>query len=263
MLQNLFDSHGHYDDPRFDEDRRELLLSMKDHGIVRLMNIGNNTTANVAGIELAKQYDFIYCTTGIHPDQSAEIYAQNSRAYLDVLAEQSKFEKCQAIGEIGLDYYYEDVPRTKQQEAFRLQMELARELDMPVIIHQRDAYEDTLKIVDQFPSVKGVFHCFSGSLEYAKEVVKRGWCVGFTGVITFKNARKAVEVAQWVPLDRLLIETDCPYMAPEPFRGRRCDSTMVSKMAEKIAQLRGLPVEQIAKITRENAMRVFRMEAPV
>jgi len=111
--------------------------------------------------------------------------------------------------------------------------------------------------------VKGVFHCFSGSLEYAKEVVKRGWCVGFTGVITFKNARKAVEVAQWVPLDRLLIETDCPYMAPEPFRGRRCDSTMVSKMAEKIAQLRGLPVEQIAKITRENAMRVFRMEAPV
>ena len=142
-------------------------------------------------------------------------------------------------------------------------MELARELDMPVIIHQRDAYEDTLKIVDQFPSVKGVFHCFSGSLEYAKEVVKRGWCVGFTGVITFKNARKAVEVAQWVPLDRLLIETDCPYMAPEPFRGRRCDSTMVSKMAEKIAQLRGLPVEQIAKITRENAMRVFRMEAPV
>ena len=138
-------------------------------------------------------------------------------------------------------------------------MELARELDLPVIIHQRDAYEDCLRIVDEFPTVKGVFHCFSGSVEYAKEVVKRGWSVGFTGVITFKNARKAVEVAQWVPLNRLLIETDCPYMAPEPFRGRRSDSTMVPKMAEKIAELRGLPLETVAKATRKNAIDLFRI----
>ena len=136
-------------------------------------------------------------------------------------------------------------------------MALAEELKMPVIIHQRDAYEDCLKIVDEFPEVKGVFHCFSGSVEYAKEVLKRGYYMGFTGVITFKNARKAVEVAEYAPLNRLLLETDCPYMAPEPFRGKRCDSTMLPKMAEKIAELRGLPVEEIAKITRENAMKLF------
>ena len=138
-----------------------------------------------------------------------------------------------------------------------MQLQLARELDLPVIIHQRDAYEDCLKIVDEFPETRGVFHCFSGSVEYAKEVLKRGFYIGFTGVITFKNARKAVEVAEYAPLNRLLLETDCPYMAPEPFRGKRSDSTMLPKMAEKIADLRGLPLEQIAKITRENAMRVF------
>ena len=255
----FFDSHAHYDNRRFQEDQAALLSSMAECGIGRIMNVGCDLTSSLQSIRLAEQYEFIYASVGSHPDDADKVDAGLVEMYRNL----ASHPKVLAIGEIGLDYYYEDVPRTKQQEAFRLQMELARELDMPVIIHQRDAYEDTLKIVDQFPSVKGVFHCFSGSLEYAKEVVKRGWCVGFTGVITFKNARKAVEVAQWVPLDRLLIETDCPYMAPEPFRGRRCDSTMVSKMAEKIAQLRGLPVEQIAKITRENAMRVFRMEAPV
>jgi len=255
----FFDSHAHYDNRRFQEDQAALLGSMAECGIGRIMNVGCDLTSSLQSIRLAEQYEFIYASVGSHPDDADKVDAGLVEMYRNL----ASHPKVLAIGEIGLDYYYEDVPRTKQQEAFRLQMELARELDMPVIIHQRDAYEDTLKIVDQFPSVKGVFHCFSGSLEYAKEVVKRGWCVGFTGVITFKNARKAVEVAQWVPLDRLLIETDCPYMAPEPFRGRRCDSTMVSKMAEKIAQLRGLPVEQIAKITRENAMRVFRMEAPV
>ena len=254
----LFDSHAHYDARRFAEDQREVLAALQPPGIGRIMNIGCDLESSLRSIRLAEEYDFIYAAVGSHPDDAASVD--------DVLVERYRNlagrDKVMAIGEIGLDYYYEDVPRAKQQEAFRMQMALAAELDMPVIIHQRDAYEDALRIVDEFPTVKGVFHCFSGSLEYAKEVIKRGYYIGFTGVITFKNARKAVEVAQWAPLDKLLLETDCPYMAPEPFRGRRCDSTMLPKMAEKIAELRGLPVEQIAKITRENALRLFRMEEP-
>lgn len=251
----FFDSHAHYNTHRFQEDQAELLGSMAKHGIGLIMNVGCDLTSSLQSIRLAEQYDFIYASVGSHPDDADHVHG----ALVEMYRNLASHPKVMAIGEIGLDYYYEDVPRAQQQEAFRLQMALAQELQLPVIIHQRDAYEDTLRIVDEFPDVKGVFHCFSGSLEYAKEVVKRGWCVGFTGVITFKNARKAVEVAQWAPLDRLMIETDCPYMAPEPFRGRRSDSTMVPKMAEKIAELRGIPVERIAKITRENAMRVFRI----
>jgi len=252
----FFDSHAHYNTRRFQEDQAQLLESMADHGIGLIMNVGCDLTSSLQSIRLAEQYEFIYASVGSHPDDADHVDAGLVEMYRNL----ADHPKVMAIGEIGLDYYYEDVPRAQQQEAFRLQMELARELDLPAIIHQRDAYEDTLRIVDQFPTVKGVFHCFSGSLEYANEVVKRGWSVGFTGVITFKNARKAVEVAQWVPLDRLLIETDCPYMAPEPYRGRRSDSTMVPKMAEKIADLRGLPLETVAKATRENAMRVFRIQ---
>lgn len=260
MLQNLFDSHGHYDDPRFDEDRRELLLSMKDHGIVRLMNIGNNTRANAAGIELAKQYDFIYCTTGIHPDQSLEIFNQNSPAYLDVLAQQSQFEKCQAIGEIGLDYYYDDnAPRDIQKIIFEQQLALAKDLKLPVVIHSRDAAQDTMDLLKKYRP-KGIVHCFSGSADMAKEVVKLGMYVGFTGVITFKNARRAIEAASEVPLNRLLIETDCPYMAPEPFRGKRCDSTMVERMAMKLAEIKNIDAQQMANITCENAFTVYEME---
>ncbi len=259
MLQNLFDSHGHYDDPRFDEDRHELLTSMKDHGIVRIMNIGNNTTANIAGMELAKQYDFIYCTTGIHPDQSLEIYNQNSLAYLDVLAEQSKFEKCMAIGEIGLDYYYDDnAPRDIQKIIFEQQLALAKDLNLPVVIHSRDAAQDTIDLLKKYQP-KGIVHCFSGSAEMAKEVVKLGMYVGFTGVITFKNARRAIEAATEVPLNRLLIETDCPYMAPEPFRGKRCDSTMVERMAMKLAEIKGIDPQEMANITCENAFHVYNM----
>ncbi len=259
MLHNLFDSHGHYDDPRFDEDRAQLLSSMKEHGIVRIMNIGNNTTANIAGIELAKQYDFIYCTTGIHPDQSLEIYNQNSLAYLDVLAQQSQFEKCMAIGEIGLDYYYDDnAPRDIQKIIFEQQLALAKDLNLPVVIHSRDAAQDTVDLLKKYQP-KGIVHCFSGSAEMAKEVVKLGMYVGFTGVITFKNARRAIEAASEVPLDRLLIETDCPYMAPEPFRGKRCDSTMVERMAMKLAEIKGIDAQQMADITCENAFTVYNM----
>ena len=252
-----FDSHAHYDARRFREDQKEILAQMEPNGIRRIMNIGCDLASSHTSIALAEEYEFIYAAVGSHPDDAAAV----DEARIEEYRRLAKHPKVKAIGEIGLDYYYEDVPRQKQQEAFRMQMALAEELEMPVIIHQRDAYEDCLKIVDEFPKVKGVFHCFSGSVEYAKEVLKRGYYMGFTGVITFKNARKAVEVAEYAPLNRLLIETDCPYMAPEPYRGKRCDSTMLPKMAEKIAELRGLPVEQIAKITRENAMKLFGIDS--
>ena len=253
-----FDSHAHYDARRFREDRAEVLAQMAPANIRLIMNVGCDLASSETSIALAEQYDFIHASVGSHPDDAAAV----DESLLETYRTLARHEKVKAIGEIGLDYYYEDVPRAKQQEAFRLQLALAKELDMPVIIHQRDAYEDTLKIVDEFSGIRGVFHCFSGSVEYAKEVLKRGFYIGFTGVITFKNARKAVEVAEYAPLHRLLLETDCPYMAPEPYRGKRCDSTMLPKMAEKIAELRGLPVEDIAKITRENAMALFGVEKP-
>ena len=253
----FFDSHAHYDQRRFQEDQAQLLASMPEHGIGLIMNVGCDLTSSLRSIALAEQYPFIYASVGSHPDDADHVDAGLIAMYRNLAAK----PKVQAIGEIGLDYHYEDIPREIQKKAFIMQLELAAELELPVIVHEREAHGDALEILDQFPQVRGVFHCYSGSLELARELVKRGWYLGFTGVITFKNARKAVEVAQWAPLDRLLIETDCPYMAPEPWRGRRCDSTMVPKMAEKIAALRGLPVETVAKATRENAMGLFRIPA--
>ena len=257
MTQPWFlDSHAHYDAKRFREDQGQVLAKMQPAGVGCIINVGCDLDSSLRSIALSEAYDFIYAAVGSHPDDAAHV----DEALINQYRELAQKPKVVAIGEIGLDYYYEDVPRTQQQKAFRMQMELAGELNMPVIVHQRDAYEDALRIVDEFPEVRGVFHCFSGSVEYARELVKRGWYLGFTGVITFKNARKVVEVAQWAPLNRLLLETDCPYMAPEPFRGQRSDSTMLCKMAEKIAQLRGLSVEEIAKCTRENAMKLFGLE---
>ena len=168
--------------------------------------------------------------------------------------------KVKAIGEIGLDYHYEDIPRDIQNKAFIAQMELARELDLPVIVHEREAHEDGMEIVEQFPTVKGVFHCYSGSAEMAKQLTKMGWYIGFTGVLTFKNARKAVETAQCIPLEQIVIETDCPYMAPEPFRGKRNDPSLVYRMAEQLAQIRGISVEDAQRITFENGKRLYRID---
>lgn len=258
-MQNIFDSHAHYDDPRFDGDRDALLCSMAEHGVRAIMNVGNTTGANLAGIELARRYDFIYCSIGIHPDQSAEIAAQHSREYLDLMAQQLSYEKAMALGEIGLDYYYDDnAPRETQRLIFEQQLALAKDLDVPVIIHNRDAHQDTLELLKKYRP-KGIMHCFSGSAEVAKEVLKLGMYIGFTGVITFKNARRAVEAAAEVPLDRLLIETDCPYMAPEPYRGERCDSTMLPRMAEKLAEIKGVSPQRLADQTFENACAVYRI----
>ena len=260
-MQNIFDSHAHYDDPRFDGDRDALLCSMAEHGVRAIMNVGNTTGANLAGIELARRYDFIYCSIGIHPDQSAEIAAQHSREYLDLMAQQLSYEKAMALGEIGLDYYYDDnAPRETQRLIFEQQLALAKDLDVPVIIHNRDAHQDTLELLKKYRP-KGIMHCFSGSAEVAKEVLKLGMYIGFTGVITFKNARRAVEAAAEVPLDRLLIETDCPYKAPEPYRGKRCDSTMLPRFSVKLGELMGFSHQRLADQTFENACAVYRIPA--
>ena len=234
---------------------------MASHGVRAIMNVGNTTHANLAGIELAKKYPFIYCSIGIHPDQSAEIAAQNSREYLDVIAQQLSYEKAMALGEIGLDYYYDDdAPRDIQKKIFEEQLALAKDLDVPVIIHNRDAHQDTLDLLKKYRP-KGIMHCFSGSAEVAKEVLRLGMYIGFTGVITFKNARRAVEAAAEIPLDRLLVETDCPYMAPEPFRGKRCDSTMLTRMIEKLAEIKGVNPQQFADQTFQNTCEIYRISS--
>ena len=249
----LFDTHAHYDARRFDQDRHDLLGAMARNGVGRILNAGCDLASSRASVALAHRYGFLWAAVGSHPDDADRVDQARIEAYRELAAD----PRVAAIGEIGLDYHYEDVPREIQQKAFRMQMELARALKLPVIVHEREAHQDGMAIVSEFPEVRGVFHCYSGSLEMARELVKRGWYIGFTGVLTFKNARKALEVAENVPLNRLLLETDCPYMAPEPHRGRRCDSTMLVHTAAKLAEIRGLPLEDVARITWENGSRLF------
>ena len=194
---------------------------------------------------------------GSHPDVASEVDEAVIEEYRRMCKENDKIK---AIGEIGLDYHYEDIPREIQQKAFRMQMALAAELNLPVIVHERDAHADGMAIVEEFPTVRGVFHCYSGSLEMAKWLIDRGWYIGFTGVLTFKNARKALEVAEHIPLERIVLETDCPYMAPEPFRGKRNHPGYLYRMAERLAQLRGISVEEVQRITVENGKKLYRME---
>lgn len=252
----LFDTHAHMDDRAFDQDRDTLLSELPQQGIGLLMNPGCSLASSRQACALAERYDYIYAAVGSHPDAADEVNADVLEAYR-VLCKQNP--KVKAIGEIGLDYHYEDISRQRQLEAFRDQMALARELDLPVIVHEREAHQDGMAVVDEFPQVTGVFHCYSGSLEMAKELIKRGWYIGFTGVLTFKNARKAVEVAREIPLERIVLETDCPYMSPEPFRGRRNDPGKLYRMAQALAQIRDLPAEQVEAITFENGKRLYRL----
>lgn len=251
----FFDSHAHLDEACFQEDFETILTRMRENGVTGMMNIGCDEPSSVRSVALAERYPWIHAAVGSHPDDAASV----DGALIERYRALCENPRVRAIGEIGLDYHYEDVPREVQKPAFRMQLALARELGLPVIVHEREAHGDALELLADFPDVTGVFHCFSGSVEMAKELVKRGWYIGLTGVVTFKNARKAVDVAQSIPLDRLLIETDCPYMAPEPHRGRRNDPGLVPLVAGKIASLRGLPVEVVAKTTWENAARLFRL----
>ena len=252
----LFDTHAHMDDRAFDADRDQLLSSLPRQGLALVMNPGCSLASSQNVDALTRQYAFLYGAVGSHPDACDEVNQEVLEIYRKLCRENNKLK---AIGEIGLDYHYEDIPRDIQQRAFRLQMGLAKELDLPVIVHDRDAHGDAMAIVSEFPEVTGVFHCYSGSVEMAQWLIDRGWYIGFTGVLTFKNARKAIEVAGAIPLERIVLETDCPYMAPEPFRGKRNDPGKLYRMAQRLAELRGYTEEEIRAITLENGKRLYRI----
>ncbi len=250
----LFDTHAHYDDGAFDADRRELLAAMPSENVGLIVNPGCTVESSRTAVALAAAFPHVYAAVGIHPENCGD-FVPEQMTEIRALAQE---DKVVAIGEIGLDYYWpENPPRDLQQHVLRAHMTLAQELDLPVIIHDREAHADTVSIVKEFPAVTGVFHCFSGSVETARELLKMGWMLSFNGAITFKNARKAPEVVAAVPMDRLMIETDAPYLTPTPFRGRRNDSTYVHLVAEKIAQIKGVDPAEVERITWENGKRFF------
>ena len=250
----LFDTHAHMDDRAYDTDRETLLAALPEQGIGLLMNPGCSLESSRNAAALAEKHSYIYAAVGSHPDAADEVNEEVLEEYRTLCKLNPKIK---AIGEIGLDYHYEDIPRELQKKAFIAQLELAQELDLPVIVHERDAHEDGMAIIRQFPRVRGVFHCYSGSAEMARQLTDLGWYIGFTGVLTFKNARRAIEAAQAIPLDRIVIETDCPYMSPEPFRGRRNDPSRVCYMADKLAEIRGISPEEARRITFENGKRLY------
>ena len=251
----LFDTHAHYDSRQFNPDRDEVLSGLQERGVSLVVNPGCDIPTSRTAVELAERYPFLYAAVGFHPEEleGAEL------SDLEVIRELAKNEKVVAIGEIGLDYYWvkDEEGRRKEQDFFRAQMALAEELNLPVIVHDREAHGDTLAIVKEFPNVKGVFHCYSGSVEMARELVQMGWMISLTGVLTYKNARKSVEVVEAVPLEHLMIETDSPYMAPVPHRGKRNDSGYVLHVCEKMAEIKGISPEECAAVTLENGKRFF------
>lgn len=256
-MELIFDTHAHYDDETFDADRDSLLAAMPQEGVGLILDPGCDIVTSKKAVALAAQYPHVYAAVGYHPENCAPYTPSD----LDVLRKMARNPKVVAIGEIGLDYYWEqNPPRELQQEVFRAQLALAQELNLPVIVHDRDAHADCLAIVKEFPAVRGVFHCYSGSVEMARELWKLGWYTGFDGPVTYKNARKTVEVAQEVPMDQLLLETDSPYMAPVPKRGERNDSRNIRHIAEKIAELRGMTADEVIRIAADNGRRLFAIQ---
>ena len=252
MLKNIFDTHAHYDDDAFDEDICQVLGGLTDKGVCGVINNACNMESARRSIELAEKYPHVFAAVGVHPHDVKDM----TDADIDTLREMSRHEKVVAIGEIGLDYHYDFSPRETQMKWLEKQLELALELDLPVFIHDREAHADTLEILKKYRP-KGVIHCFSGSVEMAREIVNLGMYIGLGGAVTFKNARVPGEVARYVPLDRLLLETDAPYMTPVPFRGKRCTSDLISYTAEKIAAERNITAQQLCDITKENTLALF------
>lgn len=253
----FFDTHAHYDDERFSDDRESLLESLPEKGVTLVVNPGSDVASSIAGQRLAERYDFIYFAAGVHPHEADGA----DKTALSEIRRLLGHPKCVAIGEIGLDYHYDFSPRQIQKDIFRAQMTLASETGKKVIIHEREACGDCMDIIKDFPDVKGVFHCFSGSRETAQELLNMGWYLSFGGAVTFKNARKAIEVIESMPLDRLMLETDCPYMTPVPHRGERNSSLYLPFVAEKIAGIRGMRADEIAAITYENGRRFFNISS--
>lgn len=254
MYNNIFDTHAHYDDEQFDSDRLELLSKAKENGIVGIVSCGCDIESTIANMELSHRLDNFYFASGFHPE-NLEGSTIDDLAKIEELA---RNEKCVAIGEIGLDYHWMASPKDVQIEYFEKQIELAKSLDMPVIVHDREAHGDTLDIL-KAKKPKGVLHCFSGSKEMAKEIIKLGMYIGLNGVATFKNARKSLEVVKEIPLDRLVLETDCPYLAPEPHRGKRNDSSYIPFIAIRIGEVLDIPAQEVLNITCKNAKRLYNL----
>lgn len=250
----IFESHAHYDAHQFDEDRQSILNSMRDNGVGTIINVCADWDSVTEVVEMVQNYPFMYAAVGLHPDEVGDL-DEGRFAYLKA---QCKKEKVVAVGEIGLDYYWDKASHEVQKKWFVRQLELAGELDLPVIIHSRDAAEDTLKIMKEHAKgVRGVIHCFSYSKELAEEYVKMGFHIGIGGVVTFKNGKKLKEVAEVVPLEKILLETDCPYLAPEPYRGKRNSSLYLPHIAQAIADIKGITYEEVVAQTEQNAKILF------
>ena len=253
----LFDTHAHYDDDAFDQDRDLLLETLPERGVSLLVNPGCDVESSRKAVSYAKAYPHVYAAVGIHPENCGDFTAGD----IEVLRQLAQQPKVVAIGEIGLDYYWDTEHKALQKEMFERQLSLAIERKLPVIVHDREAHGDCLEIVMNYPEARGVFHCFSGSAEMAKELIRRGWYLGFDGPVTYKSNKKAAEVLAVTPLERILVETDSPYMAPEPCRGKRNDSSLLVYVLEKIAALKGVSAEEMTRITQENGCRLFGIEA--
>ncbi len=253
----LYDTHAHLNNPSFDADRDEVMKKIKSAGVGLVNNIGADIKTSYESIALAEKYDFVYATCGVHPSETESLTEDDMKT----LIEMSKHEKVKAIGEIGLDYHYEDGPDPEIQKYwFKRQIELSKEVGLPVVIHDRESKGEAIRILKDMNVSEGVMHCFSGSAEIARELLKMGFYISFTGVVTFKNARKAIEALKAVPLDRLFIETDCPYMAPEPVRGTRNDSSNVIRIAEKYAEVKGVSLDEVISVTTNNAKEFFKIK---
>ena len=253
----IFDSHAHYDDEKFDEDREKLLKELNNDGVVGIINCGSSLKGLEMSVKLSEENDFVYAAAGIHPENAYE-FNEQVKLRIEQLAQDKKIV---AVGEIGLDYYWdENPPREVQKEVFRVQMDIAKKYNLPVIIHDREAHKDTIEIMKEYPDVIGVVHCFSGSVEFAKECIKLGYYIGVTGVITFKNSKTIKEVVKNIPLEKILVETDCPYMAPTPHRGKRNQSSYISFVMDEIAKIKECDIQKISEITIFNTKSLFKIK---
>lgn len=255
-LNLIFDTHAHYNDEKFKENRSETLEYVHKNGVSNICNMSSSLEECETSVEIAQQFEFVFCAVGIHPENVANLPPN----WLEKLEYYAKQNKVVAIGEIGLDYHYENFDKEKQIEMFEQQMSLAKKLNLPVAIHSRDAFEDTTKILKKFPEVRGVVHCFSGSVQSALTYVAMNYFIGFTGILTFKNAKNVKKVAEAVPISKIVLETDCPFLAPEPWRGQVCNSAMLVSVVEALAEIKKIPIEEVVKTTNRNAFELYRIK---
>lgn len=254
----IIDSHAHYDDEAFDNDRNEVIETLKNNGVIEILDCASSYDSVKKVIDLVDNNDFIYGALGIHPENADDFSDERLSEIKKMILEN---EKIIAVGEIGLDYYWEENPSKEVQlNAFKKQMELAEEVDLPVIIHDRDAHKDTMDIINAFPKVRGIIHCFSGSVEFAKECIKAGYYIGVGGVVTFKNAKKLVKVVEEIPIERILVETDCPYMAPEPNRGKRNQSDYIKYVLDKISEIKHIDKSELNEVINRNFKTLMKLK---